>query len=49
MTDLSAHLLDSTKPFLTSDEQENHYSDKKPWDGDGERLGEEGDEGWEDR
>ena len=39
MTDLSAHLLNSTKPFLTSNTQENHFTDKKPWNGDGERWG----------
>lgn len=37
MTDFSAHLLNSTKPFLTSNKQENHFTDKKPWNGDGER------------
>jgi len=39
MTDLSAHLLNSTKPFLMSNKQENHFTDKNPWDGDGERWG----------
>ena len=45
MTVVSAQLLDSTKPFLTSNQQENHSGDKKPYDA--EQSG--GDEGWKDR
>lgn len=30
---LSVYLLESTRPFLTSNQQENHFGDKKSWDG----------------
>lgn len=41
MTDFSTHLLDSVKLSLTSNQQENHFSDKKPWGGGWGRVGDE--------